>query len=297
MKHYIRNYIDVITKGEYSICNKIKKNFEEIYMKIYIHTDLEGIAGFVDFNEPEIKTGRGIQYTKELLTEEVNAAIRGIKKVDPNAEIVVQDGHGGGYWGPNFLVEKLDETATLIQGKRGFEIVGLDDSFDFFFHIGAHAMAGTQYALMAHTIMSDSVHNFWINDVKFGEIGIVAAIAGQYGVPVALVTGDYWAIMEAEQLLGDEVEGVSVKKGINMFSAHCLSPKVACRAIEEAAELAIKVKKPKPLVIPTNVKIKVEYSKTNQADSAQAKGGVRLDGRTVEFSGQNVIEAIKKFYA
>lgn len=266
-------------------------------MKLYIHTDLEGIAGYVDFHEHELSTSRGVQYTKELLTEEVNAAIKGIKNIEPNAEILIQDGHGGGYWGPNFIVEKLDPDASLIQGKRGFEVVGLDESFDFVFHIGAHSMAGTRHGLMAHTISSGAVHNFWINGVKFGETGIIAAIAGFYGVPVALISGDYWAIVEAQSLLGEDFEGVSVKKGINMYTAHGISPIKAREKIMAAAERAVRNKNAKPLILDSPVCVKVEYSQTNQADNAEAKGGVRIDGRTVEFHGETVIESLKKFFA
>ena len=135
-------------------------------MKVYINTDLEGICSFVDWEEADFKTGRGIAYTKQFLTGEVNAAIEGILSVDEHSEIVVQDGHGGGYWGPNMIAEDLDRHAVLIQGKRGVEIAGIDSSFDLLINIGAHSMAGTRCGLMNHTISHNQIMNFWINAIK-----------------------------------------------------------------------------------------------------------------------------------
>ncbi|MEI6603574.1 MAG: M55 family metallopeptidase [Clostridia bacterium] len=261
-------------------------------MKYYIHTDLEGISGFVDLDEVNMKESRGLLYTKEILTGEVNAVVQGIRHADKEAEIVVQDGHGGGWWGPNILVEKLDPSVTLIQGKRGTEIAGLDESFAMLMHIGAHAMAGTQFAVMSHTVSLGGIHNVWINERKMGEVGIVASIAGHYGVPVGLVAGDYWAVLEAQTLLGD-IEGVSVKKGINHNTATCLSPEVTKKMLAAAAQKAIKrINDFQPLSTEGGVEFKIEYNKTSDADQAERRGGKRLDGRTVMFKGENITKVV-----
>lgn len=62
-------------------------------MKIYILTDLEGPAMVSRFSQTR-EEGPQKQITMKLLTWEVNAAIEGILDVDPQAEIVVWDGHG-----------------------------------------------------------------------------------------------------------------------------------------------------------------------------------------------------------
>jgi len=270
-------------------------------MKIFINTDLEGIAGFVNPAEFEVDTGRGAIHTKELLTDEVNAAISGASSVFPGAEFVVLDGHGGGWAGSNILVEKLDPSAKLIHGKRMKEIVGLDDSFDLFFDIGHHAMAGTQYANLSHTISMNDIYNFYINDIKVGEIGIVAMIAGYYGVPVGLVTGDYWATLEAKELFStfeSFPETVAVKKGINQYSAECLNPTVACKLIYEAAAKAVtRIGEFKPIPPNQISEVKVQFMLTTSADKAEGKGAERIDGRTVVFRGKDLMETFNLFYA
>jgi D-amino peptidase len=264
-------------------------------MKIYINTDLEGVSSFVDWAEADIKTGRGIQHTKHFLTSEVNAAIKGILDVYPEAEFVVQDGHGGGYWGPNIIAEELNSRAALIQGKRRVEIAGLDETFDLIIGIGAHSMAGTRYGLMNHTIGIDQVMNYWINGVKVGEIGIWAAIAGYYKVAFGMVSGDYWAVVEAKELLGD-VEGAAVKKGINMYTAQCLNPITAREKIMDASRsAATRISQFKPLRFEAPFEVKIEYTNTNYADSAEfERGGTRLDGRTIIFKGDDLLHVINQ---
>jgi D-amino peptidase len=264
-------------------------------MKIYINTDLEGVCGFVDWEEATFETGRGVGYTKQFLTAEVNAAIEGILQEDAGAEIVVQDGHGGGYWGPNIIAEELHPRASLILGKRGMEIAGLDGSFDLLMCVGAHSMAGTQNGLMNHTISHGRIMNVWIGGVRMGEIGIWASIAGYHGIPLGMLSGDHWAVEEARLLLGD-IEGAAVKKGINMFTAHCLNPLEARKLIKEAAVSAIKGRgRFKPYLTPSPAEIKIEFTSTQYADTAEINHrGERLDGRTVRFRGDDFISVLNQ---
>ena len=64
-------------------------------MKIYILTDLEGVAMVSRFSQTR-EEGPQKQAAMKLLTHEVNAAVDGILDVDADAEIVVWDGHGTG---------------------------------------------------------------------------------------------------------------------------------------------------------------------------------------------------------
>jgi len=50
-------------------------------MKIYIITDLEGVAGVVDFKTQTYPDGKYFEKAKELLTEEVNACCDGLKEM------------------------------------------------------------------------------------------------------------------------------------------------------------------------------------------------------------------------
>src|SRR5581483_8035437 len=112
---------------------------EEESMKIYMMTDLEGAAGVNRW----IQTREGETPEKaaamRLLTAEVNAAVTGILEADPDADIVVYDGHGSG----GIVFEEICPQAQVILHGRGMRTpYGLDPTFDALFFIGQHAMAG-----------------------------------------------------------------------------------------------------------------------------------------------------------
>ena len=78
-----------------------------------------------------------------------------------------------------------------------------------------------------------------VNGVPFGEVGLNAALAGAFGVPVALVSGDRALATEARELLGDQVETVVVKEPLGRYSARSVAPIVARRRIHDGAKRAL----------------------------------------------------------
>jgi D-amino peptidase len=255
-------------------------------MKVFIMTDLEGASGVaghwsdIDFGGKDYETAR------RLLTGDVNAAIEGAFEAGAN-EVIVLDGHGGAL---TILIEELDPRAQLIRGRRVLELEGLDESFNLMFAIGAHSMAGTSEGLLTHTL-STAIDNVWLNGIPVGEIGLWAALAGDYNVPVGLVTGDYAAVREAENLLKN-VCTVAVKKATSRFAAKCLHPKVSQKLIRDAAATAIKragqfapFKPEKP------IELKAEFHDAERAEQLSHRGGVvRLNGRTVSAKGMTMLE-------
>lgn len=94
-------------------------------MKLYIMTDLEAVAGVLNSADWLDSTGRYYEKAKRLLTEEVNAGIRGFSEGGFH-EIVVADGHGHG----GIDVELLDKRAMLMRGwpKKPYPF-GLDKTY------------------------------------------------------------------------------------------------------------------------------------------------------------------------
>lgn len=84
-------------------------------MKIYVQTDIEGVAGFC-FREnranPSEENVRHRYRMYQLLTDEVNAAVRAA--FDSGAdEVIVNDNHGSGY---NILFDSSIRAAALSTG-------------------------------------------------------------------------------------------------------------------------------------------------------------------------------------
>jgi D-amino peptidase len=115
----------------------------------------------------------------------------------------------------------------------------LDSSFSGVVLLGHHAKAGTLNGFLDHTMSSRSWFDFRINGWSVGEIGIEAAYAAHFGVPVIAVTGDEAAALEAQELLG-AVECAVVKSGVGRNRANCLSIPEAHKQIREAISTAVR---------------------------------------------------------
>ena len=141
--------------------------------------------------------------------------------------MVVSDGHEKG---SNILVEELDPRATLNSGTPSpFSMMqGIDQGVDGVLFIGYHARQGSHPAVLDHTWSSSRVANVWLNDVLAGEYMLNAAVAGQYGVPVLMASGDQTVCAQILSQLGD-VETAVVKQATGRFAAECLAYPEALR--------------------------------------------------------------------
>jgi D-amino peptidase len=84
-----------------------------------------------------------------------------------------------------------------------------------------------------------SWQNLRFNGVLVGETGINAALCGNWGCPVLLVTGDAAVCREARELLGDGLVTVPVQTGIGRSSARQLPAQRARELIEEGSRQAL----------------------------------------------------------
>lgn len=203
-------------------------------MKIFVITDLEGVAGvqrWVQTREGGPQNDQAIR----LLTAEVNAAVDGILDADPQADVVVWDGHGGG----GIDVEHFHPRARLI--PRGPIAVPyfLDEGFEALFFVAQHAMAGTPDAPLSHTYSSRTVEHYKLNGLLMGEFGCRAALAGSLGIPTVFISGDDKAVAEARALVPG-IYGAVVKEGRGIELAIHLSPQRARQLIRETAAQAVR---------------------------------------------------------
>ena len=262
-------------------------------MKILISVDMEGVSGVVTWDHVDSKHKEYERFRK-LMTAEANAAIEGAL-AGGATQIVVNDSHGGM---KNILIEELNPAAELISGSpKPFGMVqGIGPDVDAVFFVGYHAVAGRGAGILAHTWSSRIVQEVRLNGQVVGETGLNAATVGGYGVPVVLVTGDRAVTEEARALLG-EIETVAVKDGVTRTAAQCLHPKVAHERIRQAAERALKLKVA-PFVLPSPITVSVAFQNGLRADQAALlPGSRRVDGRTVEWTGDDMPTVYKAFRA
>lgn len=200
-------------------------------MKLYLMTDMEGVAGVMDvwnWCRPE---GRHYDMGRAFLTGEVNAAIEGFCAAGAT-EIVVSDAHGAGGIDPSLL----DARAELMRGwPDGYPFL-LDASYDAIAWIGQHAKAGTAYAHLPHTGWFN-VLNRSLNGIAIGEFGEMAFCAGALGVPVIFASGDRAFCEEAKRLVPD-LEPVCVKRGTTTGTGEVLTTEQYGQFATSAVHLA-----------------------------------------------------------
>jgi D-amino peptidase len=265
-------------------------------MKVYISCDLDGVCGVVDREQLFDSASADYRRACALLTAEVNAAVEGALSAGAD-EVVVNDGH---YLMRNIIPEDLHPRAHLIAGrfKPGFMVQGLDDSFGVVLFVGYHAGAGVAEGTLNHTYHAFELR---LNDLVCSEGTINAAVAGHFGVPVGLVTGDTATIDGLREQLGNSVRGVAVKEGITRLAArHLMSVPQAREAIsQEAAGAVVDVREgkcPVPLKLTSPITMRLTFKESLYADaSALLPGAKRLDGRTLEWRFDDILAAYRTF--
>ncbi|MHC4123774.1 MAG: M55 family metallopeptidase [Planctomycetota bacterium] len=200
-------------------------------MKFMIRSDIEGVTGVTTYQQAE-----NSEFGRRMLMNDLNACIKGLL-ADGEHEIVIYDEHTDGR---NVVIDDLPDCVNVICGKPLYrpDWGGIDSSYDAMIMVGFHARAGVKGALLPHSYCHENL-NIYINKTVVGEIGMEAAVAGDFDVPLWLVTGDSAGMAEAEQIVPG-VNTVTVKEAIGRFQARCYPPEFTAKKICEASKDIIK---------------------------------------------------------
>jgi len=208
-------------------------------LKIYVNTDLEGISGVFNFTQTREKGSPENLLACEYFMGDLDAVIQGLH--DGGAtEIVVLDGHGNQAVVPHLM----SPGATYITGRPrpgAGNLTLLDSSFAAMVMVGFHAMNGTPDGVLCHTQSSKTENRYWYNDVESGELVQNAVIAGYYGVPLIMVTGDDATCREAHRFLGNKIVTVSTKRGLAREAAQLYPFEETRQALYDGAKRAVSV--------------------------------------------------------
>ncbi|MDH3292097.1 MAG: M55 family metallopeptidase [Gemmatimonadota bacterium] len=261
---------------------------QSVQPKLYISADMEGLAGVV--TGEQLGPG-GFEYERfrEFMTQEVLAAIRGARAAGVG-EIVISDSHGNGQ---NLLLELLPDDVTVVRSwpRPLMMMEGLDSTFMGAVLIGYHAGTTNPDGVRAHTLSSANLADVRVNGRSVPEAGLSAAIAGEFGVPVLVVTGDDAAVAEAQTLLG-RVETVEVKWNYGFHSARTLTPAAAARLIEERVAAAVRRRaefRPWRLERPVTLDVRFKSYRPSQL-LAYLPQVERTDAHSIRFIGRDMLE-------
>jgi len=262
--------------------------------KVYIKVDMEGISGIV--SREQVRPGTAeYESARHMLAQDLNAVLEGALSAGCT-EAIVYDGHSAGR---NVDVESLDRRASVISGKpqpKDSFFWGLDDSYRALFLVGFHARAGAPDALMPHTY-DDDIASVKVNGAEVGEIGLEAALAGKFGIPLVFISGDSGAVCEAKDLLGEDVQTVEVKKAITATSAICMPSAKTTDLLRGAAVRAVRnASAVPPVVFQSPTTLEVTFNKAESAAALESLPGIERTGdSTVRAQGPHILAAYRDF--
>lgn len=265
-------------------------------LKVFISVDMEGISGIVHGDQTTPGTA---EYAagRKWMAQDVNAAVEGALEAGAT-EVVVNDSHGSMR---NIDPDDLHPRAILISGspKPLSMMQGIDASFAACLLVGYHAKAGTEDAILDHTISGSVVRAIRVNGVELPELGLNAAIAGYYGVPVVLVSGDTAVCRQTGEILGKDVVTVAVKEAYGRLAAKLVPMGEARRMLKAGVKEALgKIARVKPFKIAPPYNFELEYHVSAQADMGAMLTEVkRVDARTVAFTADDFILGFRKLRA
>ena len=145
--------------------------------------------------------------------------------------------------------------------------------------------------MRAHTISSATLAAVTLNGVAMPEAGINAAIAGRFGVPVVMISGDDVAVAEARALLGD-VEGAVVKRAISFHSAATVTPEASQALIRQAVKRALDRRADfRPYTVRAPIALDITFKNYRPAEMLTYLPGIeRRDAHTIRFTGADMVQ-------
>ena len=167
---------------------------------------------------------------------------------------------------------------------------GIDESFDAAIFIGYHASAGNSGGIAAHTMSGADFLSVKINGMEMSEGGINALIAGHFGVPIVMISGDDAAVREVSDMVGP-IEGAVVKWHYSHTSGRTLMPEAAQALIKEKVQVGLRRRHElKPFRIEGPLSLDLTYKNDKAAELIAYLPNVELlDNHTVRFVG-SIIE-------
>jgi D-amino peptidase len=251
---------------------------------IFLITDAEGVGGVcrqeqTDPKDPEMR---------QLLTGEINAAVEGFLAGGAD-EVIVWDGHDGSQ---TLSTLTIHPKAKLVMGGLGPSMM-MERQFSAVAYVGQHSKANIRGGIMAHSYSSLGIQNMLLNTKPVGEIDVIAAMAGHFGTPVIMLSGDQAAANELREIV-PEAELAVVKEGVGRYTCVSLSAQSARDLIREAARRSVaKIGSIKPYTVPGPITLQIEYTTRNSLpiDAESRTGAEVTDDRTIRFRGKDILEA------
>lgn len=157
-------------------------------------------------------------------------------------------------------------------------------------------MAGTQFAVRAHTYTPTQWQALELNGRPVGEIVIDALLFGLRGVPVLFVSGDEAACREAAAYL-PHVVTLATKWGTGQHAALIRPPRAVRGLMGTAIASAMaRAADAQPLVWPGPYDLRIRFAEPAEADARHYDGiaAERIDGVTAVYRGADLLDVLSR---
>lgn len=261
--------------------------------KILLYVDMDGSSG--------VRRARQVLYpnpeyfaSRQFITNDVNAAIRGLK-AGGAGEIIVTDAHGSGNSeAPDVLLDQMDKRGTFLFRDEEYDpyIDILDSSYTAIVAVGMHARARTP-GFMAHTVTLEPFYK--VNGRPITECEIIAISAARYGIPVVMVAGDDVLEKQIHEAFPG-AEYAVVKRARGRADAELIPQPAVQAAIEKAAKAAMeKLSTFRPYAVEKSYHFEVGYWNPRQTQLALAIPGTeRVDSVTIGYTTPTFVEGYQR---
>lgn len=258
-------------------------------LKVHISVDMEGVAGTVTGDQLG-PTGFEYSRFREFMTREAMAAVEAARSAGAT-EVVVADSHGNG---ENLLIEQFPADVRVIRSwprKLGM-VAGIDEKVDAAIFIGYHAGTNNPAGVRAHTFSSANLTRVALNGLNVTEGSWNAAIAGHFGVPIVMMSGDDAAIAEVRKAVGN-IEAAETKRSLGFHSAITITPQASYALIGERVRSALGRRAEfKAYRVQTPVSVDVSFKNYLPAEVlAYLPIFERTDSHSIRFRAKDMVEA------
>jgi len=180
-------------------------------------------------------------------------------------EVIVGDGHGNAH---NIDPDRLPDNVRLVRSwpRPLLHMEGVAESdINACAFVGYHASSTTSSSILAHSYSGAAFRWIRLNGELCSEGYLNAALAGEFGKPVVLVSGDARTVEDAQRYAPQAIHFVA-KKSIGWRSQVSLPPAQVRRLLQEAATEAFSRPKPPPFVLQGPFHLELEMTSQGAAE-------------------------------
>lgn len=254
---------------------------------------MEGCATLVHWDEVMPSGALSYERAKRILAAEVNAVARGAL-LGGASTVTVNDSHSTMR---NLVAGALDPKISLVSGrhKPHYMLEGIAARrYAAAFFLGYHGAIGDAASVMGHTYSPRVIFECRLNGNAVGELTVNAALAGHFGVPVALVSGDQTTLQEAERCI-PWAQRVQTKQSLTYYAAECISPDMVCEALLATAGEAMRQRGELQIFkLQPPITLEIDTLQTAHADILEwLPGFKRPAARTIVYVGEDMALAYR----